>query len=219
MEWAMIKVLFTRVADAIPEVLWGELLESVPPRVRQDVNRYRRPQDRQSRLLGKLLLRKCLMSQGYGSDCLSLLALGPFGRPFVPGGPEFSISHSGEFTVFAATEQGRIGIDIETISRVELGDFDGYLTPGERKRINTASDKCRAFYRLWTRKECVLKADGRGLLAPLEEARVDLDPVVLQGKRWFLREIGVHRDCMCHLATSAWTEHLDLREVPVAALL
>lgn len=216
---SMVKVLFTRVCDPLPEALWVELLLSLPPQVRLDVSRYLRWQDRQSRLLGKLLLSKCLSFYGHGNDCMEHLSVERFGKPFVSGALDFSISHSHEYTICAATDQGEIGIDIEKIRPVDPEDFHICMTPDERAKIAASEDKDRAFFRFWTRKECVLKADGRGLLIPMQEALVLGEEAILQGRRWHLREIDIDPTCVCHLAAGFISDHIVLKETAPQDLL
>ena len=214
----MIKVLFTRMGDLIPEALGLALLETLPPEARLDVNRYLRQQDRQSRLLGKLLLRKCLISYGYGNDCLEHLATGPFGKPVIHGGVDFNISHSGEFVVCAVTDQGKVGIDIEKIKPILVQDFYLCVTPNEREMLASSDDKERAFFSFWTKKECTLKGDGRGLLFPMQEVRIEGDEAILEGTRWFLREIDIDSSCVCHLASSFRSDDVALKEAPIQTL-
>ena len=216
---SMVKILFTRLCDPLPEDLWVELFRSLPPLLRQDVSRYLRWQDRQSRLLGKLLLRQCLARYGHGDDCLEHLSAERFGKPVVSGALDFSISHSHEYTVCAVTDQGKIGIDIEKIRNIDLEDFVICMTPDEREKIAASDDKDRAFFRFWTRKECVLKADGRGLLIPMQEASMQGEEAILQEIRWFVCEVEIDPACVCHLATSFRSDQVVLKETTSQDLL
>lgn len=215
----MTRVLFTRLGESFPPDLWGDLMETLPARVGRDVNRYLRWQDRQARLLGKLLLRRCLMAYGYGEDCLEGLAEGPFGRPVLDGAVDFNISHSAEFVVCAATERGRVGIDVEEIKPVALQDFRSCMTPQEFAKLEAAGGKERGFFSFWTQKECVLKADGRGLNLPLQEVRIEGERAVVGHTPWYLREIEIDPRCICHLASSFKNDGISLAEAPAEDLL
>lgn len=86
----------------------------------------------------------------------------PFGRL------DFSLSHCGPIALIAVNEAGRVGVDVEAVR--DIDDIDGVaeqvFTPSERATFGRAqpADRCDLFYDLWTRKEAVLKANGRGFI-------------------------------------------------------
>ena len=78
-------------------------------------------------------------------------------------GREFNISHSGQYAVIAISSKP-VGIDIENISdSFQYEEVAARCFNGEEliclKDQNTTFD----FFRLWTRKEAILKATGEGL--------------------------------------------------------
>jgi 4'-phosphopantetheinyl transferase len=95
------------------------------------------------------------------------------GKPFLalPGGAPspigFNMSHSGAMVAIAVGEDAAIGVDIECPR--EIGEIDTlierFFTMPERESLRDLSGYRRAdgFFRLWTRKEAVLKASGFGL--------------------------------------------------------
>jgi 4'-phosphopantetheinyl transferase len=89
---------------------------------------------------------------------------------------QFSISHSGGYAVFAFGKYSRIGVDIEEIRVIHEIDeiVSQYFTPREKAEMLACPIDCRLekFYRFWTRKEAVLKAQGIGLLGKLDSADV-----------------------------------------------
>ena len=102
----------------------------------------------------------------YGCPELPELAMGPHGRPAFsdPLLPEFSISHSGDW-LWLAIGGPSLGLDVEQHRpRRNLGKLmDHVLSPLELAWVSSQDDELRAFYRLWTLREAVLKASGRGL--------------------------------------------------------
>lgn len=97
-----------------------------------------------------------------------------FGKPHAPaaGGVEFNLSHSGPRALLAFARQLPLGVDLERGERrvdpdeiarrffdADEADALGRL-PAEARR--------RTFLQLWTRKEAVLKALGRGLAFGLD---------------------------------------------------
>ena len=92
--------------------------------------------------------------------------IGPFadwqynehGKPFIEGGPFFSISHCKTGIAVAVADEP-IGIDIEHIRTAEQGLIERTMNAEERQQIHSDRD----FTRLWTQKEAVVKAQGTGI--------------------------------------------------------
>lgn len=107
---------------------------------------------------------------------LPALAEGPSGKPYFSGdGPAFSLSHTGGLAVCAFASSA-LGVDVE-----EIGPVDPLLLPAlhpeERAGLQRLpeADRAAAFFRLWTRKESLLKARG-GVLADIFEQESLLTP-------------------------------------------
>ncbi|MDJ1157411.1 4'-phosphopantetheinyl transferase superfamily protein [Chelatococcus sp. SYSU_G07232] len=115
-----------------------------------------------------------------------------WGRPFVAGGPPFSMSHSGEVALVAVGGGGILGVDIEGCEQpVERRWFDGSWTTGEERRLTPVALSDRHLLRLWTRKEAAVKALGRGLSQPLTDVAVPLaEDLPPQGGRLVIRAEG-----------------------------
>ena len=125
------------------------------------------------------------------------LALEPRGKPYVAGGPGFSLAHAGAWALVAIAD-GPVGCDLEPPR--DLPDLPGMarlvMAPAELEAWQQlAGDaRVRAFYRAWTRKEALLKARGDGFLAEPRGAEVGVEPgavreVVLDGVPWALRDL------------------------------
>ena len=102
----------------------------------------------------------------YGCSELPEMVMGPHGRPAFrdPLLPEFSISHSGDWLWLALGEPS-LGLDVEQHRpRRNLDKLMAHvLSPLELAWVSSQRDELSAFYRLWTLREAVLKASGRGL--------------------------------------------------------
>lgn len=209
----MIEILYTHFSSRFPDESWNEYLCTMPGSIRDRINRYKRWQDRQGVLLGKLLLLEGLKGYGYRCDCLNHILSDENGRPFLDDRVDFNISHSDEFTVCTLSDRGRVGIDIERIKEVDLSDFKNYLTPRERNIIAQSGDQYRDFYKIWTIKESVLKADGRGLSASLLDVEIEDKSAVWDGHIWFLNEINVNSGYICHVASNFLSSRIFVRDV------
>lgn len=112
-----------------------------------------------------------------GKDPASLeLRRDSMGKPVLEGGPSFNLSHSGEHILIAAAPEGRVGVDVEVVR--PLPDVDTLaemtLAPDEVESLGALdpSQRERAFFRIWTRKEALIKALGAGLSIPLNSFSV-----------------------------------------------
>ncbi|MBR5678418.1 MAG: 4'-phosphopantetheinyl transferase superfamily protein [Paludibacteraceae bacterium] len=100
------------------------------------------------------------------------------GKPLLPNGPYFSISHCKSGIAVAVDEQP-IGIDIETIRHADRELIERTMNAKEQKRIQTDRD----FTRLWTQKEAVGKAIGTGLQS-FEQIQT-----ILQNDEWNVQTV------------------------------
>jgi len=142
-----------------------------------------------------------------------------FGRPFVDmdecRGIDVSLSHTVGMVAVALVNGGRVGVDVEAVDdeRVPRTDLAAYgLSAEEIVRLESmaGAERPAAFIELWTAREAVAKADGRGLSLPLSSIRIDLSASVAAtpecgdkpSRHWRLwRE----QPSLCHRLTLAWS--------------
>lgn len=90
----------------------------------------------------------------------------------------FNSSHTKSQLVVSVALDSEIGVDIEFHnSRTDWkGISQSYFTAQENAWLIGLPEKqgFRSFYDIWTMKEAVMKADGRGLGIPIEEISFDL---------------------------------------------
>lgn len=110
-------------------------------------------------------------------------AVDGYGRPALVSPAwriDHNLSHSGGFALLAVSRAGAVGVDIEEMR--DFADREAFsersFAPAERIGLRRlAPDSAiEGFFACWTRKEAVVKADGRGLSAPLEAFAVPVDP-------------------------------------------
>jgi 4'-phosphopantetheinyl transferase len=98
--------------------------------------------------------------------------IGEHGKPLLPdAGIDFNVAHARGCILLALSREGAVGVDVERLDReVEALDLaEAHFHPAEIAHIAAAQDTSAAFFRCWTRKEAVVKADGRGLQLPLAD--------------------------------------------------
>ena len=82
----------------------------------------------------------------------------PDGKPFLAGGPAFSLSHSGEHVLLGVSDQP-IGVDMERSGR--------QVPEAVRRRICLPGERELDPLQVFTRKECAMKLTGQGFSLPL----------------------------------------------------
>lgn len=103
-----------------------------------------------------------------------------FGKPSVAQAPSmhFSLSHSGDQALLAISDTLVVGADLEQVRTLEHLDLARrYFHRAEIAAIEdqpTKSDQLEAFFRVWTLKEAIVKALGKGLSMPLDRFAVSI---------------------------------------------
>jgi 4'-phosphopantetheinyl transferase len=117
---------------------------------------------------------------------------GASGKPLLDGDPatrlQFSLSHSGDLGLIATCRSRPVGVDLERVRPGfdPRGIAERYFSLEERARLRGAGpDTEREFFRLWTRKEALWKAQGLGLAA------VDGKAGPVSDCGWVVRELEV----------------------------
>jgi 4'-phosphopantetheinyl transferase len=135
--------------------------------------RFRRADDRARYLAAHALARRAVAAVG-DTDPAALVidrtcrCGEPHGKPSVPGGPEFSLTHAGDL-VGVAVHARPVGLDVERAR--PMSDLAG-VAAHARSPAEPLPDAA-GFFRLWTRKEALLKATGRGLAGPMSDITLD----------------------------------------------
>lgn len=100
-----------------------------------------------------------------------------YGKPFLTDSTlKFNLSHSGEIALVAICENDEIGIDVELLSD-EINYTEtarNFFSKNETYYLDSVSktNLRKEFFRIWTRKEAFIKAEGRGLAIPLQSFSV-----------------------------------------------
>ena len=129
-------------------------------------------------------LLRCLLGQvtGQVQEGLSFTN-NEHGKPELdlPGSLHFSMSTSEDQLVIATSETGPIGVDVECMKPIDVS----LMLPMVRHETDDVildldkTERLKAFFRLWTGKEAILKALGTGFQANPRE--IDLGEAFLQG--------------------------------------
>lgn len=132
------------------------------------------------------------------------------GKPTLPGRLRFNLSHSGAQGLLGVALDTEIGVDLEEIRPdLDTGVIAAhFFRPEEQSALARlpAWEQHDAFYRIWVRKEALLKASGVGLGQGLRQTPGPLVPSPLTAwtlhSPWYLRDISVPGGFMAAIAAS-----------------
>ena len=128
--------------------------------------RYRRPDDELRFSCTRALLRLLLARYTLQLPGELRFVAGANRKPALDGttGWQFNVSHSGNWLLIAIG-RAQVGVDLEWVNPgFPFHDvFELSFSHAEQRHIESAADARLAFYRLWTRKEALVKATGKGM--------------------------------------------------------
>ena len=146
------------VIDALSNLL------TIPERARAD--RYRFPDDRRRSIVARAATRRFL-GRYLGNDPATLVIdEEEFGKPVLRGREiEFNASHSGDLVALAFAKKTAVGVDVEHRRRLTdtLALARRYFSAEEVAIVERAADAGDAFFAIWTAKEAIVKASGKGI--------------------------------------------------------
>jgi 4'-phosphopantetheinyl transferase len=193
----MIDVYFVdvNVADDVLDALSNLL--TMPERARAD--HYRFADDRRRAIVARAATRR-IMGRFLAADPATLVIdEEEFGKPVLRDREiEFNASHSGDLVALAFARDTPVGVDVER--RRQLTDTLAlarrYFSAEELRTVEATTDSADAFFAIWTAKEAIVKASGKGIGGDLHGFTVPFrDPrlrPVIDG--WSVAAIDPNRD-------------------------
>ncbi|MEN7551673.1 4'-phosphopantetheinyl transferase superfamily protein [Rapidithrix thailandica] len=208
----MFRIYYSFYVKEWPTSLFEASLKPLPFDEAVKARKFVRWQDRQACILGKLLLHYGLRKNAFDPD-LSTLKYTPYHKPYFTSGPYFNISHSEGCVVCAISSDYNVGIDLEVCKETRVDDFREVYTTKEWAYIcQQPAFKTSRFYEIWTRKEAIVKADGKGLMNPLEEIDTLRTKVCLNKVLYELKPLSIAKGYACHLACEN-TQKAQLKKI------
>lgn len=189
--------------DALIEPACSALAHTLSPDERQRARAYRHEINRNDFIARRSLLRWLIGGYLTCKPESLRFSVTPFGKPALQwphaGRLAFSVSHTHGMTLLAFAWDCRVGVDVERrIDGVDVAGIGrGIFSPIEEEVLEaTRPDSAATLLSIWTRKEALLKALGRGLSGEPNAYTTEDD--LLRGEgRW----------CASHNGTtiSGWT--------------
>lgn len=141
--------------------------ENLPVIFQEEINGYKKQDDKIRIWAGKKLLMHLLEAHGYPVSLAANFVADALGRPYIEGVPDFNITHSGQIVAIVSMLGPKVGIDVEKIRPMDVKAFVKVFSEPEIAYIENHARPMEAFFECWTQKESVMKADGRGMRIPL----------------------------------------------------
>ncbi|MBF0259914.1 MAG: 4'-phosphopantetheinyl transferase superfamily protein [Desulfamplus sp.] len=183
----------------MPKKKFDLYLSKIPDLFREKILNLARWEDQQNSLTGKLLLKYGLEKFSNPPESIESVQLSGFGKPFIENRVCFNISHSGNCCV-CAFHSSEIGIDIEAVRPIAFRDFFNLFTRQEKDIITNSETPLNSFYEIWTRKEAIIKAHGKGLSTGLETFCVSGNSSVINSIKWYIHPIAIANNYISNIA-------------------
>jgi 4'-phosphopantetheinyl transferase len=187
--------------------------------------RFHFPEHKRRYIAARAILRNILSQYISINPKKIQFSYSPQGKPFISDQRlQFNVSHSHDMAIYGFINHSAIGVDIERISDTyHDGVAKRYFSAQEYQGLNQLPPEQRvvAFYRIWSRKEAVIKALGQGLSFPLASFSVPVEEtfsmveieIDFQGKSyWHLENVQVHPGYQAACVTAARVNNWIYRE-------
>lgn len=194
-------ILYTFLNEEKHQYFLSKFLNYFPEEFRHKVLGFRKWEDTQLSLLGRVLL--CHGLDKYYKISELHIELSPNGKPFIKNqNIHFNVSHSKNLVVCIIADFP-IGIDIEFLDeKINYLDFQFQMTANELQEIQDAENKIISFYTYWTKKEAVIKAHGEGMMIPLASFEVINNETFIKQEKFYIREFFIDKSYSVHLASN-----------------
>lgn len=188
--------------------------ENLSPYRQEKLKKINNPRVYAQSLGAELLLMAALRDMGLPAEPLAISS-GGAGKPEIAGGPEFSLSHSGE-RVLCALSDRTVGADLQQLRPYNPALARRYFTAEEVIWLEKQRDQDQAFTLLWSLKESYLKFLGCGIagghldsftvrIAPEGRAHIDGSGM----KLWY----AVHTGYVMAVCSDAYPQPEAIKEM------
>jgi len=195
----MTQIFYNKFSTPFPIKKWAFYYQQLPDDIQERIRRYRKEENKYQLMLGRLLLKEGMQQLGYRDFQLVDLYYNDFNCPLWRRDIHFNIAHSGNIVGCAFSETLKIGLDIEKIRPINLKDFEYILNNLDHENIAKAVNPYDAFFKIWTIKEAVTKAIGKGLAIDVQQIYIYEDWAELDGIKWYYKRLNLAEHFAAHL--------------------
>ena len=209
----MTTIFFHNFKAPFPNEKWAFYLEQMPVDIQNRIGRYFKEENKYQLLIGRLLLRAGMLHLGYKMFDLAHLFYDEFNCPKWKADIQFNIAHSGNVVACAFSQTTQIGLDIERIRPIQLKDFGHILNAIDYEQLQNASSSKDAFFKIWTIKEAITKAIGKGLAIDVKEIEIYDEFAYLDQQKWYYYPINLKDGYAGHIVSNEPIVKLSLKEM------
>ncbi|OXA90088.1 4-phosphopantetheinyl transferase [Flavobacterium hercynium] len=210
---ALVHIYFAYLSYENHEKLLKQYLHKFPVDYQEKIKRFRRWEDAQLSLLGRILLYKGVEEIYKQNPHTKIIKHTEYNKPYFDNDKiQFNISHSGEIVVCALSDEQEIGIDIEIVSDIKIADFRSQLTENEWQKIALAANANHSFFEYWAQKEAVIKTHGHGLSIPLTSFEIVDNTTTIHNEEYYLQQLNINEKYKCYLALKTNNSSITIKE-------
>lgn len=200
----MTQIFYHRLSTPFPIKKWAFYYQQMPEDIQERIRRYRKEENKYQLMIGRLLLKKGMQQLGFKDFKLTDLYYNEFNCPLWRREINFNIAHSGNVVGCAFSEKLKIGLDIEKIRPINLENFEYILNELDQRNIKQAKNPYEAFFKIWTIKEAVTKAIGKGLAIDVQQIYIYEEHAVLDEVKWYYQALNLAKGFAAHLVMNEY---------------
>ena len=205
----MTKVYIANTDTLCDRDVFLQKYNTLPSHRKNKTDRFKKDEDKRRSVGAWLLLEYALAENGVSE---ADIVYNDHGKPYLKNRNDvfFNLSHSGVF-VMCAVSDGEVGCDVQEMKDIDLRVAERFFHPEEVQMLGALYDneKRDFFYRIWTLKECVIKAVGKGMSMPMRELYFDFSKGVnvicerFADKLFYFREYTLADNYKCAVCGSS----------------
>lgn len=217
----MIRAYYTQAPPKwLDEPLWSDIFLHLTPHLPATrlpkLQAIRHQQSQITSTLGLLLLQYAMQQHQQDQFLLQDIVYSDKQKPHCPNCCDFNISHSGLIAGCAVNDEHLVGIDVERHRDVDLAGFARFFASND---FQAAKDDMHLFFELWTKKEAVVKAEGRSGVWDMSKVVLDRFTANYKQQQWHLYKLNLPERYSGYIAYNKECNDIQCIHLPIDQLL
>lgn len=159
------KVYMMKLPISMTDEQWHFWMSLVTDDRKNKIGKLKRKRDKMRSLLSEIVLLNGLTHYGVQELTYEYNA---YKKPYLINSPVyFNMSHSGDYVLCGISDE-EIGVDVEMTKDIDLSCGKLVFCKNELQMMMDSKDSKKTFYGLWTKKESLIKAIGKGFFMKVQ---------------------------------------------------
>ncbi|GAB4377500.1 MAG: hypothetical protein Kow0075_06110 [Salibacteraceae bacterium] len=189
----IVEAYHTRLESPLTDSEFNRLMDMIPDDVQKRVLEEEGWENQHGSLARKILLLQAMKEFGVNvAELFHSLKRMPSGKPYIEGGPHFSVANDGGVAVCVVSKTSVLGVDVERMKPINLSEYREMMTFQEWREIYSHMIPLQRFYEFWTIKESVVKADGEHKNIDIKEIYIQPDVAFCNAKYWYINPLELN---------------------------